>query len=115
MSKVKGTHTFRFGAEILRQLAKQSAPFNARGSFAILAGGGYTSLGNYIDNFSGPRGTATIDFGSPIYFPNLFRQTYFFQDNWKVSQSLTLTMGLRYENFGQPANGAFQLPGLCRI
>ena len=113
MSKVKGTHTFRFGAEILRQLAKQSAPFNARGSFAILAGGGYTSLGNYIDNFSGPRGTATIDFGSPIYFPNLFRQTYFFQDNWKVSQSLTLTMGLRYENFGQPANGAFSFPAFA--
>ena len=113
MSKVKGTHTLRFGAEILRQLAKQSAPFNSRGSFAFLAGGGYTSLGNFVDNYSGPRGMATIDFGSPIYFPNLFRQTYFFQDNWKVAQSLTLTMGLRYENFGQPANGAFRFPAFA--
>ncbi|MCI0626640.1 MAG: carboxypeptidase regulatory-like domain-containing protein [Acidobacteria bacterium] len=113
MSKVKGTHTFRFGAEILRQLAKQSAPFNARGSFVFQASGGYTSLANYIDNYSGRSGIATIDFGSPIYFPNLFRQTYFFQDNWKVSPSLTLTMGLRYENFGQPANGAFGFPAFA--
>ena len=114
MSKVKGTHTLRFGAEVLHQLAKQSAPFNSRGSFAFLAGGGYTSLGNFVDNFSGPRGMAIIDFGGgPIYFPDLFRQTYFFQDNWKVSQSLTLTMGLRYENFGQPANGAFSFPAFA--
>ena len=114
MSKTKGTHTLRFGGEILRQLAKQSAPFNSRGSFAFLASSGYTSLGNFVDNYSGPRGVATIDFGGgPIFFPNLFRQTYFVQDNWKVAPRLTLTMGLRYENFGQPANGAFRFPAFA--
>src|SRR5262249_39780738 len=29
---------------------------------------------------------------------------YFFQDNWKVTPTLALTMGLRYDNFGQYAN-----------
>ena len=36
--------------------------------------------------------------------PDQFRQTYFFQDNWKVTPTLALTLGLRYENFGQYAN-----------
>ena len=114
MSKVKGTHTFRFGAEILRQLGKAVRTFQCARFFCdFWRVAGIPRFANYIDNYSGPRGVATIDFGSPIYFPNLFRQTYFFQDNWKVSQSLTLTMGLRYENFGQPANGAFRFPAFA--
>lgn len=113
MSKVVGTHTLRFGGEFLRQLAKQSAPFNARGTFTLEASGGYSSFANFVDNYSGFRGSALIDFGSPIYFPNLFRQTYFLQDNWKLRPSLTLTLGLRYENFGQPANGAFRYPAFA--
>src|SRR5262249_45775526 len=32
------------------------------------------------------------------------RQTYFFQDMWLPAPSLSLTLGLRYENFGQLAN-----------
>ena len=31
-------------------------------------------------------------------------ESYFFQDNWKLTPTLALTLGLRYENFGQPAN-----------
>ena len=38
----------------------------------------------------------------PVFHPNQFRQSYFFQDTWKATPSLTLTLGLRYENFGQP-------------
>ncbi len=42
--------------------------------------------------------------GAKVFHPNQFRQTYFFQDTWKATPSLTLTLGLRYENFGQVAN-----------
>jgi len=34
----------------------------------------------------------------------LFRQAYFFQDRWRPTDSLTLTLGVRYENFGTPMN-----------
>ena len=117
MSKIVGRHSFRFGGAILRQLAVQVAPFNGRGQVAFapstnnaFTGGAISSLANFIDNFSGPEGgVATILFGSGKYRPNLFTWSLFFQDNWKATQNLTLTAGLRYENFGQPAN-IFQFP-----
>src|SRR5439155_8467331 len=113
VTKVHGTHTFRFGGEFLKQVARQHPPFNERGSFGFTNGGGFTALANFIDNFSGASGTANINIGNPIYHPNLFRQSYFFQDTWKTSQALTLTLGLRYENFGQPANSAFKFPAFA--
>lgn len=123
MTKVWGSHTIRFGAEFLKQTAKQRPPFNERGSFAFqtgtvanpLGGGNvtYTGFANFIDNFSGSSGSANINFGTPFYEPNLFRQSYFVQDAWKVRSNLTLTLGTRYENFGQPANEAFRFPAFA--
>jgi hypothetical protein len=112
MSKVWRSHTLRFGGEYLRQVAVQHPPFVERGSFSFLSSGGYSGFANYIDDFSGFRATANINFGNPIYHPNLDRISGFFQDTWKVSAGLTLTLGLRYENFGQPANNAFKFPAI---
>src|SRR5437899_1749074 len=106
MSWVRGKHTFRFGGDFLRQLAKQHPPFVERGSFtyssstAIAA----TAFSNFLDDFGGTSGVLNRQFGSSIYYPNLFRQSYFFQDSWKVTSNLTLNLGKRYEIFGQPAN-----------
>jgi hypothetical protein len=104
MSIVRGTHTFRFGLDFLRQLARQHPPFNERGSFAYFASGSVTSFSNFLDDFGGSGGSLNRQFGSSVYHPNLFRQSYFFQDSWKSTQSLTLNLGLRYENFGTPVN-----------
>jgi outer membrane receptor protein involved in Fe transport len=124
MTKVWNSHTFRFGAEFLKQTARQRPPFNERGSFALRNGGTfidpttgrsttYSAFANFLDNFSGSSGTANINFGTPFYTPNLFRQSYFVQDTWKTTSNLTLTLGLRYENFGQPANAAFRFPAFA--
>jgi outer membrane receptor protein involved in Fe transport len=113
MTWVTGKHTFRYGFEVLKQTAFQRQPFNSRGSFGITTGGGFTGLANFIDNFSGPSGSANKNIGEPGYRPNLLRHSYFFQDTWRTTQDLTLTLGLRYENFGQPANNAFQFPAFA--
>lgn len=114
MSKVVGRHTFRWGVDFLRQTARQSAPVNARGSLSYASSvnvtgcatcGIVSGFSNYLDDFSGP-GTAPTSrqFGSPVYRPNLFRHSYFVQDSWKVTSAFTLNYGVRYENYGQPAN-----------
>ncbi|MGH9597323.1 MAG: TonB-dependent receptor domain-containing protein, partial [Edaphobacter sp.] len=64
-----------------------------------------TGLANFIDNYGGTSpGPVNIVFGSGRYHPNLFTVAGFLQDTYKATPSLTLTYGLRYENFGQPAN-----------
>ena len=113
LTKVWNEHTFRGGFEVLRQTARQRPPFNERGSFAFATGGGFTGFANFIDNFSGANGTANINFGIPFYEPNLLRKSYFIQDTWKTTPNLTLTLGVRYEDFGQPANEAFKFPAFA--
>ena len=110
MAYTTGKHQFRFGVDILRQLAKQHPPFNERGSIPfVTSGGGTTALSNFIDDFAGGSNAGlTKLFGSAdfagIYYPNLLRMAFFFTDSWRIRQNLTLNLGVRYENFGQPAN-----------
>lgn len=108
MTYVKGNHTFRFGFDLLEQRSKQFAPFRGRGELTYnssnVAGVNFHGFANFIDDFGGSGGSALRDFGSPAYYPSLFRQAYFFQDRWRVNSALTLTLGLRYENFGNPIN-----------
>src|SRR5262249_24528557 len=104
---VRGKHTFRFGADFLRQLAKQHPPFNERGSFLYSPSTGAnaaTGFANFLDDFGGNGGNTQRVFGVSIYYPNLFRQFYFGQDAWKVTNNLTLNIGLRYEFYGTPEN-----------
>jgi hypothetical protein len=114
VTKVVGAHTLRFGGDFLRQLAKQHPPFNERGSFLYTSSGSgaaaVTSFANFIDDFSGTS-SATLNrqFGVSIYYPSLFRQSYFFEDSWKATTNLTINGGVRYENFGAPWN-TFTVP-----
>ena len=104
LSYVAGKHSFRFGTSLLNQRSKQQAPFNIRGTLTYNTGGGQSGLANYIEDYGGSGGSAAHDFGSANYYPKLFRQSYFAQDRWRVREALTLSFGIRYEDFGEPIN-----------
>jgi outer membrane receptor protein involved in Fe transport len=105
-TKLTGRHTFRYGVEFLGQVATQQARFVSRGAYQYSNASSYSAFANFLDDFSGPgpNGNVQRQFGDPLFHPSTFRQSYFFQDTWKATPALTLTLGLRYENFGQPLN-----------
>jgi hypothetical protein len=103
-TKLTGRHTFRYGVELLRQLATQGAGLISRGSYQYRNASDYSAFANFLDDFSGPSGSIQRQFGGTIFYPSTFRQSYFLQDTWRMTPALTLTLGLRYENFGQPLN-----------
>ena len=105
----KGRQTLRIGADIGRQILKENVPFNYFGSLTFNGGnngtgGTFTDIGNFIDNYLGPSGQATINFGSPRVDPHAFNQAYFVQDDFKFSPELTLNFGLRYQYRRNPEN-----------
>lgn len=104
VTKIFGNHTIRAGGDYLRQISTQIAPANTRGSLTFNATTQFSSLANFVDNFGGSNGTASRTFGSNVYHPKLHRVAVFGQDRWKATDALTITIGLRYERFGEPFN-----------
>jgi hypothetical protein len=108
MTKIAGRHTLRFGLDLLQQRSRQFAPIVERGRFNYNAsnfgGVAYTAFANFVDDFAGAGGALDRTFGSARYYPELFRQAYFFQDRWRATQALTISLGLRWEDFGTPIN-----------
>jgi hypothetical protein len=100
----KGRQTLRIGADVGRSIIREQVPFNYFGTLTFNQGGGFTDIGNFIDNYLGPSGQATINFGSPRVDPHAFNQAYFAQDDFKFSPELTLNFGLRYEYRRNPEN-----------
>jgi Carboxypeptidase regulatory-like domain/TonB-dependent Receptor Plug Domain len=108
ISIVRGRHTIRAGFDILDQRSRQFAPINIRGTLSYQAsnigGVAYTGFANFVDDFGGSSGSAAKTYGSNRYYPSLVRSQFFGTDRWRVNQSLTVTLGLRYEYPGTALN-----------
>lgn len=104
LSWTHGRQTLRVGADVGREILIDLIPFNFYGFITFNNGGGYTDLGNFIDNYLGPSGSATINIGSNRVDPHSYNQAYFGQDDIKLSPEVTLNLGVRYEYRANPEN-----------
>ncbi len=95
-SLVHGRHTFKAGIDFRRN--RTFAPFlpNVNGAFT------FSSLGDFANNIPS---TFAFAAGPFAYSPFETDQFYFFQDDIRLRPNLTLNLGIRYENNGQPVNG----------
>jgi hypothetical protein len=103
-TKLSGRHALRYGLEVLRQLVTEQRGANDLGSISFNNAGGYSAFANFLDDYSGQSAMTSRVFGAKVFHPDQLHQSYFFQDNWKITPALAVTLGLRYENFGQFAN-----------
>lgn len=112
LSKSVGNHSLKVGTDVWRVLIKDAIPFNDRGTESFKAGGDCTAqnagacsaLLNYLEDFTGPAGSLSLQFGNPIVRPHIWQLAFYGQDTWRVRQDLTLTMGLRWEYQQNPEN-----------
>ena len=98
VTKVKGGHTMKFGADLRRQRFDQTLFFDINGDYSYFGGGpndpGYANLfPNYLlglpDSYL--QGSAqTENVRSTIF-------ALFGQDSWKIKRNVTLNYGLRWE------------------
>ena len=105
LSHTVGSHTFKFGADITILNLGDVNPLNTRGTIVYNSGGGYSSLGNFIDDYTGQDpGTISKGFGNPNLNSSATMYAPYIEDTWRVKSNLTLDLGLRYEYWGALAN-----------
>jgi len=110
VSWVKGRHSLKFGADILRDHILNLFPGNFSGSYTFvsledfgqsLAGLALpaTSKSFLLEAFPGANTTG------PRTTPNMLQSGVFFQDDLRVNSHLTLNLGLRYDvqTYQQPS------------
>lgn len=106
----RGRHSFRTGGEL--RLGNDGATLHhwERPTYA------FQSILDFIDDepFQENRavdpatGQSTVAYGK--YYTNEW--ALFIQDNWKPRTNVTLNVGLRYENFGNPSKDAIPYNGI---
>jgi hypothetical protein len=106
LSFAAGRHTIKAGMDITVLSLGDTLSLNTRGSITYNSGGGFNSLGNFIDDETGQgSGPISKGFGNPNLNASATMFAPYIEDTWRIKNNLTLSMGLRYEYWGALANG----------
>lgn len=105
-SYVTDSHSMKFGVELRRTDARLLGILNTRGNL------NYVSLSNFVNDIAQ---SATKNFllagGASEGFYRWYEFYAFAQDEWRIGDNLTLTLGVRYEYPGDPFSYLRELNG----
>jgi hypothetical protein len=117
VSKVHGNHAFKFGYELLRYREDNYSPNgNTDGSFSYQGTGGLNANGTSISNTGNTfAGFLTGEMSGDSFavnlhntLPRIWQNSWYAQDDWKVSSKLTANIGVRY-NIETPVQDKYGL------
>ena len=116
-----GKHSIRFGIDYSRVQSNMSAPFGESGYFLYGNFADFIANSVLIDLTSGAPNSVYTGGGQNIPFNlrHYFRDNELFpyvQDDWKVTHTLTLNLGVRYDWINNPVSaGGVPLEGLTNV
>ena len=86
----RGAHTFKTGIDFLYNRDTITFPQSLRGAYT------FSSLSNFLSGIYNTQGY-TQSFGTPSVRQSNPNAGFYVQDEWKVSRSLTVNAGVRYD------------------
>ncbi len=110
VSWVKGKHNLRIGGEFRWIISPQSFTQRVRGDYQ------WNVLSDYLNDYAPNPDNgdfAERSAGAVTYYGNRKAVYAYVNDEWRVTQTVTLNLGLRYEYTGNPL--AYQLQSLNAI
>lgn len=100
VTHIRGSHTLQFGGEVRRT--------NLKGEYMARTNGDldYDNWILFLTGHGASGGGSDLDQGDTRRDFNMFDVSFFAQDDWRVSKSLTFNVGARWDYFGWPVETA---------
>lgn len=96
LSYTSGNHAWKFGVDIHRSQLHQLFKPTTRGHLV------YADLNNFVNDLANVQINRDLPGVARVLHLDWHDFYFYGQDEWKVRPNFTLTLGMRYENAGQP-------------
>jgi hypothetical protein len=112
-TKIKGSHTIRFGADLNyqnpRHIEERNNQFNFTGASTTILGGPGANQYNALSDFllgAFYEGTNWAQFLQPYLTMNTYEFAAYVRDQWHVNPKLTVNYGIRWEYYPVPTRSS---------